>query len=119
VDRGSPARREPHHRASLWVGGNGGGSRPAERTAEATSYDPLVAGDAVAPPGYRQLLSRDAIAPIYAPEFVEAGAVSWSDDALVIGLARDDESRAYPVSHLNRHEMVIDRIAGIPVLVTW
>jgi hypothetical protein len=29
------------------------------------------------------------------------------------------EAKAYPVSFLNRREMVIDSINGIPILVTW
>ena len=81
-------------------------------------YDPSRSGDTL-PRGFRQLLSRDAIRPIYDPEFVTAAATPWRDDTLVIGIERDGEAKAYPVSFLNGREMVIDRIAGIPVLVTW
>ena len=85
---------------------------------EAT-YDPVRAGERL-PDGYRQLLRRDAILPVYDPQFL-AGAqnATWPDDTLVIGLALDGEAKAYPVSWLNRREMVVDRIAGIPILVTW
>ena len=38
---------------------------------------------------------------------------------LVIGLELDGDAKAYPVSFLNRREMVIDWIGGTPVLVTW
>lgn len=82
------------------------------------TYDPVKAGEET-PRGYRQLLGRDRITPIYDPEFVSASKSEWPDDALVIGIASDGEAKAYPVSHLNSREMVIDRIAGIPVLVTW
>lgn len=81
-------------------------------------YDPVLAGEPL-PPGYRQLLPRDAIRPVYEPEFVTASEANWRDSTLVIGLELEGESRAYPVSHLNRREMVVDRVAGIPVLVTW
>lgn len=81
-------------------------------------YDPSRSGDPL-PRGFRQLLARDAIRPIYDPEFVTAEATPWRDDTLIIGIAQDDEAKAYPVSFLNGREMVIDRIAGIPVLVTW
>jgi hypothetical protein len=84
----------------------------------AATYDPVQAGEPT-PPGYRQLLARDRIAPIYDPVFIPAAKSDWADDALVIGVALDGESKAYPVGHLNSREMVIDRIAGIPVLVTW
>ena len=83
-----------------------------------TIYDPVKAGEET-PRGYRPLLDRDRIAPIYNPTFVSASESEWPDDALVIGIARDGEAKAYPVSHLNSREMVIDRLAGIPLLVTW
>ena len=69
--------------------------------------------------GFRQVLPRDAILPVYEPQFVSAAEAGWGDDSLVIGLELDGESRAYPVGFLNRREMVIDSVAGIPVLVTW
>ena len=80
--------------------------------------DPVRDG-APTPPGFRQLLPRDAILPVYNPTFVAPNGVDWPDDTLVIGLELDGEAKAYPVSFLNRREMVIDWIAGSPVLVTW
>lgn len=82
------------------------------------TFDPVDAGDPL-PTGFRQLLPRDGILPVYDPQFVAATEIDWSDDALVIGLEIDGDSRAYPVGFLNRREMVIDSVAGIPVLVTW
>jgi hypothetical protein len=38
---------------------------------------------------------------------------------LVIGLTINDESRAYPVRVLNRHEVINDTLAGFPLAVTW
>lgn len=81
-------------------------------------YDPYRAGETL-PDGYRQLLRRDVIAPVYDPTFVPAAESGWADDLLVVGVVLDGDARAYPVNFLNRREMVIDRIAGIPVLVTW
>ncbi len=84
-----------------------------------TTYDPVAAGEPL-PPGFRQLLPRDGILPVYDPQFIEDSTnQAWDDDTLVIGLAIDGEAKAYPVSFLNRREMVVDSIAGIPVLVTW
>ena len=82
------------------------------------AYDPVLAGEPL-PAGYRQLLRRDAILPVYNPTFRSAGDTDWSADTLVIGLVIDDDARAYPVRFLNRREMVIDRVANIPVLVSW
>ena len=66
-----------------------------------------------------QLLSRDAIRPIYEPGFVAAGDAGYNDDELVMGVSIEDEAKAYPVGLLARREMVNDELAGIPILVTW
>lgn len=68
---------------------------------------------------YDQRLSRDAIPPIYQPHFVAAAEAPLQPDELVIGLVIDGEARAYPVTTLNRREMVNDVVGGTPVLVTW
>ena len=83
-----------------------------------TVYDPIRAGEEP-PQGYRQLLARDQIAPIYEPTFIDPDQVDWPDDSLVIGLVGNQTAKAYPVTHLNQREMVIDSLEGIPVLVTW
>lgn len=68
---------------------------------------------------FRQLLPRDAIAPIYTPQFLSANQASLEPGELVIGLEIDGESKAYPIGPLVRREMVNDVIAGVPILVTW
>jgi hypothetical protein len=84
-----------------------------------TAYDPVEAGESL-PSGFRQLLRRDAILPIYDPKFVaDELNDAWDDNTLVIGIAIDGDIKAYPVRFLNRREMVVDSVAGIPVLVTW
>jgi hypothetical protein len=81
-------------------------------------YDPVQAGEAT-PSTYRQLLRRDQIAPIYDPSFTTADDIDWPLDALIVGVTGAETSKAYPVSHLNRREMVIDHVDGDPILVTW
>lgn len=81
-------------------------------------YDPVRGGETL-PEGFRQLLARDAIAPVYDPTFTSASGVDWPDESLVIGVDLEGESRAYPVGFLNRREMVNDNHRGIPTLVTW
>lgn len=81
-------------------------------------FDPVRAGEPVSS-GFRQLLARDSIAPIYDPVHVEADQADWDDDTLVLDIAIDDEARAYPIRSLNRREIVNDRIAGIPILASW
>lgn len=81
-------------------------------------YNPVTAGEPL-PEGFRQVLPRDAILPIYDPTFVSAAEAGWADDTLVIGVALGGGAKAYPVSLLNRREMVVDSLNGIPILVTW
>jgi hypothetical protein len=68
---------------------------------------------------WSQLLSRDAILPIYEPEFVPADQAGYADDELVMGVAIAGEAKAYPVGLLNSREMVNDELGGTPILVTW
>jgi hypothetical protein len=81
-------------------------------------YDPIEAGEQ-APAGFRQVLKRDWIAPVYDPTFVEADQIDWPEEELVIGVDLEGEARAYPVGFLNRREIVIDMHRGIPTFVTW
>jgi len=82
------------------------------------TYDPVKAGEP-APDGFRQLLARDQIAPVYEPIFTSASEVDWPPESLVIGVSGTSESKAYPVTHLNQREMVLDYIDGEPILVSW
>ncbi len=81
-------------------------------------YDPVLAGEPL-PEGYRQVLGRDMIHPVYEPVFVEAHQVDWRDNTDVIGVAGVGVAKAYPVSHLSFREMVIDELEGTPILVSW
>ena len=67
---------------------------------------------------FRQLLSRDGIAPIYDPRFVSATKASFRDNDLVMGVTIDGENKAYPVGMLNFREMVVDELGGVSILVT-
>lgn len=81
-------------------------------------YDPVRAGEEL-PGGFRQLLARDAIKPVYDPLFLPGAEVDWPADELVIGVDLEGEARAYPVGYLNRREIVVDMHRGIPTFVTW
>ena len=64
---------------------------------------------------------RDAIPPIYQPQFesVEA-ADTWLDDDDVVGvLALKGKAHVYPLRILRWHEVVNDQVGGTPVLVTF
>lgn len=49
---------------------------------------------------YNQLLGRDAIRPVYEPEFVPADQALLADDELVLGIEIDGQAKAYPISVL-------------------
>jgi hypothetical protein len=100
-------------------------SKPAETVAV---EDP--AGVPVVLPGFEnelaegeyrwnQLLSRDAIFPVYDPEFAPAKDAPYDNDELVIGVAINGEAKAYAIGPLNSREMVNDTVGGVPILVTW
>lgn len=81
-------------------------------------FDPVKAGESL-PAGFRSVLGRDSIAPVYVPNFVAGREISWPVDELVIGVDLEGEARAYPVGFLNRREIVVDMHRGIPTFVTW
>jgi hypothetical protein len=63
---------------------------------------------------------RDAIKPIYEPEYGPVSAGEWLDDAdLVIGYGSDSGTFAYPLRLLDAHEIVNDLVDGVPVAVTY
>lgn len=95
------------------------GEQPdGDRVSPPALYDPVAAGEST-PQGFRQLLPRDGIRPIYDPDVVDADAVSWEDDTLVVGVAIGGKARAYPVRALSEREMVNDRLGGTPILASW
>ena len=64
---------------------------------------------------------KDGIPSIDNPQFVsQREASQWIDDMEpVIALEVNGEARAYPIQILIWHEIVNDRIGGVPVLVTF
>lgn len=62
---------------------------------------------------------RDAITPIYNPEFLPADQAPLSPEELVLGISIRGNTKAYPVSVLRFRELVNDELAGTPFLVSW
>ena len=88
------------------------------RVGPSDAYNPVTAGETL-PDGFRQLLPRDAIKPIYEPEFVFGTSVGWPALTDVIGVSLGGQAKAYPVSFLGGRELVVDEIDNIPILVSW
>lgn len=100
------------------LGSRGAQTAPGQVVAPEDVYNPVHEGEET-PAGYRQLLGRDAIYPVYNPTFQPGDETDWDGEALVIGVALDGEAKAYPVSFLSYREMVNDSIGDTPILVTW
>ena len=80
-------------------------------------------------------IGRDRIASIDDPFFVEATdprlrtlprshyrpdeRPDTIDDIVVIGVVINGDARAYPISLLDGHELVNDRVGGKPITVGW
>jgi len=64
---------------------------------------------------------RDHFPVIRRPQYLtaEQGDRALARDEPVLGLVIGDEVRAYSTNQLNDHEMVLDTIAGTPVLVSY
>ena len=64
---------------------------------------------------------KDAIPAILEPRFLTDSQASdqMSPEEFVLGLSINDDSRAYPLRILSRHEIVNDVVGGVPVAVTW
>ena len=63
---------------------------------------------------------KDGIPELVSPKYVPARKARFMrDDEQVIGLAYTGEARAYPLRIMAWHELVTDRIADLPVLVSW
>jgi hypothetical protein len=84
----------------------------------ATVYNPVNEGDPL-PEGFRQLLDRDQIVPVYDPQYTSSDQVDWPDGMLILGVEGTETQKAYPITHLNQREMVIDELDGKPILVSW
>jgi len=69
------------------------------------------------------VLPQDAIRALKDPAFVpRAEAETWMhDDEPVIGVVNpaSGRARAYSLWHLDRHEIVNDRLGDKPIAVTW
>jgi len=62
---------------------------------------------------------RDDIRSVDEPGFVEPAEATWvAADTPVLGVEIDGVARAYPVHLLEFHQVVNDRVAGVPVAVT-
>ena len=64
--------------------------------------------------------TRDRIRSVDAPEFVPPQEATWSPPPVpVIGVAVQGVAHAHPVHLLEHHQVVNDKVSGVPVVVTY
>ena len=71
------------------------------------------------PEGFVQLIPRGTIPPVIYPVFVAASEADIDDDAFVLGVVIDGESRAFSLELLNHHEIVNDTVGGQAYAAVW
>ena len=64
-------------------------------------------------------LPRGDIPAVFAPVFVPASHAKIAPAAPVLGIALGDTSHAFALRLLDGHEVVNDRLRGVPLAVTW
>ena len=63
---------------------------------------------------------RDAVAPIYTPQYGGPDGLPWlQDNDTVIGYESESSAYAYSINVLNFHELVNDSIDGVPVPISY
>lgn len=106
--------------ANAWAGGQLFPDPATQRTQRPRSAPDW--GETSIPP--ERILSggvrKDGIPALTDPKFVPGDEVDFlADDARVIGFESDGLARAYPLSVLNYHEIVNDRLGDTPIAVTF
>lgn len=95
---------------------------PAPRSVAATETAPSGPANRRLQPGELVIAADiDDIPAITANDsyFADKSTTEWLDDEYVIGLALNDQARAYPIRLLSSHELVNDNVGGKPVLISW
>lgn len=94
-----------------------------QETAEVNSSLDSPLPETQPPPGLPIVpWGRHELSPVIRqPKFLtaEQGDSALARDEPVLGLVIGGEARAYSTNQLNDHEMVVDTLAGTPVLVTY
>ena len=115
IGAGSQKLKRQNGKTLLWASGN-------PISSDAAWFD--VSDAPMEPTEFQFGLGKDMIPAINEPKFVVPGDPRLAenrinDDSRVIGYAFADEAKAYPISILNRHELVNDRLGGKPITVAW
>ncbi len=93
--------------------------QPAQRMASPSAHE------AVTPTGGEpfhdmiQYRAKDAKPAIFNPELLAADEAMIAPGTKVIGVFIGGEARAYPLFILNNHQIVNDKVGGVPLSASW
>ena len=97
---------------------------PESASADHSLHSPLPRLPETSPPPELPIIpwgKRDHFPVIRKPNYwsAEQGDRALAHDEPVLGLLIGGEARAYSTNQLNEHEMVVETLAGTPILVTY
>lgn len=123
TQRTPPGQAPPHNRpivkkdgkTLLWAKGD-------PKSDDAEWFD--VTDALIDPRNFQYGIGKDRIPSIDNPVFVKpddarAAAARISDTTRVFGYAAEGEAKAYPISIMDRHEIVNDKFGEKPIAIGW
>ena len=81
--------------------------------------EPGLAAERLADDEIVDVLPRDQIPAVFAPQFVPADRAMIAASASVIGYAHGGAAHAYALNRLNGHEIVNDVVGKRKIAATW
>jgi hypothetical protein len=107
---GAQTQSRPQTRAQSAPSSSRQGERPKPQVEMVIDGDPVM-----------KLLPRDAIASVDDPVMVPASEAGefMRDEEMILGVYDGEQARAYSTWHLDRHEIVNDRMGETPIAATW
>ena len=69
--------------------------------------------------GVLQYRAKDAKLALVRPAFVSAEAANLPAGVSVVGVTVNGEHRAYPLYVMKNHQVVNDRLGGVPIAASW
>ncbi len=92
---------------------------PADQAAAASGHEAVTATGGEPFHGLIQYRAKDAKEAIPNPEFVAAKDAIIAPGTKVIGVFLGGQARAYPLFILNNHQIVNDKVGGVPLSASW
>jgi len=89
----------------------------AQESDEPLSEKTVTGGEAYH--GVLQYRAKDAKLALVRPAFITADEATLPAGVSVVGVSTSGEHRAYPLYVLKNHQVVNDRLGGVPIAASW